>query len=299
MNETVENSILVVDDEAANHMFLSHLLSPDYTIFAAKNGQSAIKMAMELVPDLILLDIIMPEMNGYDVLSALKNNTETRNIPVIFITGLNSSEDEKKCLALEVVDYISKPFDRDIVKLRVRNHIKIVNQLRTIDLLSSTDHLTSLMNRRGFEKLLSSEWARSIREKMPISVMVLDVDRFKSYNDTYGHQQGDVALVEVARSITRSFGRSTDYAARWGGEEFVVLLPNTGSTGALEVAERIRANVEDMTIPLLDGGVTKITISIGVCTMIPTLGDNSEEFIKAADKSLYIAKETGRNRVCF
>ena len=298
MSKSVDNSILVVDDEAANHTFLTHLLSPEYTVFVAKNGQSAIKIARSVSPDLILLDILMPGMNGYDVFGALKSFDETRDIPVIFITGLNSNEDEKKGLAMEAVDYISKPFDKDIVRLRVRNHIKIVNQIRTINQLSSTDPLTHLLNRRGFEPLLFREWGRSIREKLPVSVMLLDADRFKEYNDTYGHQQGDTALVEVANSITQSCGRSTDYSARWGGEEFIVLLPNTEPAGALEVAERIRANIEAMAIPLLCGGETKITVSIGVNTIVPSLGDKIDDFIDAADKSLYKAKESGRNRVC-
>jgi len=240
----------------------------------------------------------MPGMSGYDVLSALKDINETRDIPVIFITGLNSHEDEKKGLALEAVDYISKPFDKDIVRLRVRNHVRIVNQIRTINQLSLVDHLTNILNRRGFENQLSREWGRAIREKMPISVMLLDVDKFKTYNDTYGHQQGDTALFEVAASITRSFGRSTDYAARWGGEEFIVLLPSTELAGAFDVAERIRTSIESLVIPLSTGEETRITISIGVNTIIPTRGDNVDEFINLADKSLYTAKKTGRNRVC-
>ena len=298
MDETQKNSILIVDDEKANLIVLTHILSPEYTIYTAKDGQDAIGKAGKLLPDLVLLDIIMPEMDGFEVLTTLKNTEETRAIPVIFITGLDSSEDEEKGLVLKAADYISKPFRAAIVKLRVGNQIQIVNQLRTIERLSMIDQLTNIPNRRSFDNRLNMEWNRAIREKTPISFLMMDVDKFKNYNDTYGHQQGDLVLQTVASVFARTLKRSGDFAARWGGEEFVVLLPNSEKDGAMLVAEQIRANVESEIIPIPDGGNTKVTISIGVNTLIPTGDSVLETFVSGADSALYTAKETGRNRVC-
>ena len=298
MDETKKNSILIVDDEKSNLMVLTHILSPEYTIYTAKDGQDAINKAGKLLPDLILLDIIMPEMDGYEVLTTLKNSAETRKIPVIFITGLDSSEDEEKGLVLKAADYIGKPFRPAIVKLRVGNQIQIVNQMRTIERLSMIDQLTNIPNRRSFDNRLNMEWNRAIREKAPISLLMTDVDKFKVYNDTYGHQQGDTVLQTVAAVYSRTLKRSGDFAARWGGEEFVVLLPNSDKNGALMVAEQIRANVESEIIPIPDGGNTKVTISIGVNTLMPTSDSSLEGFVSGADTALYTAKETGRNRVC-
>jgi diguanylate cyclase (GGDEF)-like protein len=295
---TETNSILIIDSDSANQVFLSSLLTPDYVVHIAADGRSGIKKAKEIIPDLILLDNIMPGMSGYDVLAALRSIEMTRDIPVIITSELSSAEDEQKGLASDAVDYIGKPFVKEIVKLRVRNHIKIINQMRIISCLNSTDQLTKIPNRRGFDNQINREWGRSIREKAPISVLMIDVDKFKDYNDEYGHQQGDAALVEAASAIERSLGRSTDYAARWGGEEFIALLPSTDLKGALDVAERIRSCIEQTDIPLVGGGNTRITVSVGVNTLIPSIGDAVYDFISAADKALYNAKDSGRNKVC-
>ena len=298
MESSVKNSILVVDDETANHIFLTKLLRPEYILYVAKDGKSGLQQAREILPDLILLDIIMPDISGYEVLATLKNENKTRDIPVIFITGLNSSEDEIKGLASNAADYINKPFNPEIVKLRVRNQIKIVNQIHTINRLSSTDQLTGIANRRGFDEQMEREWGRTIRENLPLSILIIDVDRFKTYNDTYGHQQGDVALQAIAKSLAGSVCRSSDFVARWGGEEFAVLLPNTALSGAVNVAEHIRENVEQTPIPLMSGDITRATISIGASTIIPTKDSSICDFIAQADKALYTAKNMGRNKVC-
>ncbi|MCL2877410.1 MAG: diguanylate cyclase [Acidobacteria bacterium] len=298
MDEIKKNSILIVDDEKSNLMVLTHVLSQEYTIFTAKDGHDAINKARKLLPDLILLDIIMPGLNGYEVLAKLKNSERTRDIPVIFITGLDSSEDEEKGLILNAADYISKPFRPAIIKLRIRNQIQIVNQLRTIERLSMIDQLTNIPNRRSFDNRLNMEWKRAIREKTTLSLFMIDVDKFKVYNDTYGHQQGDVVLRTVAEVFMRTIRRPGDFAARWGGEEFAVLLPTTDMIGALIVAEQIRANVEKAVIACPYGGITKVTISIGVNTKSPDGNSSLDGFISGADSALYAAKEKGRNRVC-
>ena len=297
MDDNKKNSLLIVDDEATNLKILNHILNPEYIVYSAATGEEALVIAKEKKPDLILLDIVMPEMDGYTVLKDLRSWEETEKIPVIFFSGLSSYEDEEKGLSLDAVDYISKPFSTKIVKLRVRNQIQIINQLRAIENLSMIDQLTNLPNRRSFDSRLSMEWKQAIREKTPVSLLMMDVDKFKNYNDTYGHQQGDVVLKTVAQVFLNSLKRPTDFAGRWGGEEFVVLLPNTPLCGALGIAELIRANVENAVIPCANNSGTKVTISIGVNTQTPVQCCCTDQFISSADEALYIAKQTGRNRV--
>ena len=264
MTGAKKNSLLIVDDEKSNILALTRILSQAYTIYAAKNGQDAIETAAEHMPDVILLDILMPEMDGYDVLAALKGSEKTRAIPVIIITGLDSPEDEEKGLALGAADYISKPFSPAIVKLRVQNQIQILNYIYTIKNLSLLDQLTGIANRRSFDERLRLEWGRAIRTETPISILILDLDNFKTYNDTYGHMQGDMLLQAVAKLFAHELKRAGDFIARWGGEEFIALLAHTDWGGALDVAERIRMHVEDAVIPLADGHATKTTVSIGI-----------------------------------
>jgi diguanylate cyclase (GGDEF)-like protein len=278
-------------------MMLSHILQSEYAVRIASDGESAIRIAEKYLPDLILLDILMPGMDGYQVFTALQNE-RTAHIPVIFITGLKNSDDEKKGLKLGAADFISKPFDDMIVKLRVQHQIRIINQLHTIEQLSMMDQLTGIPNRRNFDNRLRFEWGRAIRETSPISLLMIDIDHFKTYNDTYGHQQGDRALCMVAQVLTQALKRTSDFAARWGGEEFAVLLPNTDSRGGLEIAEQMRENAESSKVFCDNGDLTQLTISIGVNTHMPAFSCSIEEFILRSDKALYSAKNTGRNKVC-
>jgi len=293
-----KNAILIVDDEKMNLRVLVSILHPDYTVYTAKDGATAIEMAVEFMPDLILLDIVMPGMDGYEVLTVLKNNSKTKNIPIVFITGLGSHEAEEKGLALDAADYIVKPFSAAIVKLRVRNQIQIVNQIRTIERLSMVDKLTDIPNRRSFDQQLAAEWGRALRDNTPVSLLIADVDLFKGYNDTYGHIQGDQALKTVAKCLQGKLRRSSDLVARFGGEEFAVLLPNTDVEGAYEIAEQMRRDVEEAVILREDGSITKVTVSIGVHAQFLDKDITVSEFISKADKALYAAKKTGRNRVC-
>jgi diguanylate cyclase (GGDEF)-like protein len=297
--ETENNgSVLIVDDEKSNITTLTHILSSCHKIIAAKNGKDAIELAREFQPNVILLDIVMPEMDGYEVITQLKNSTKTRDIPVIFISGLSNAESEEKGLTLGASDYITKPFIPSIVKLRVRNQVMITEQIKMIRELSVTDMLTDLPNRRGFEHRLRLEWEHAKRNKSPLSVFFIDVDDFKNYNDIHGHVQGDSALKLVSATISASLNRSIDFVARWGGEEFVVLLPNTESLGALKAAENVRRNVENAGIPAANDAVSNVTISIGLYTAEPSLGGNIHDLINNADKALYTAKNSGRNKVC-
>jgi diguanylate cyclase (GGDEF)-like protein len=298
MESTRKNTLLVVDDDNSSLMMLSHILEKEYTVRIALDGLSAIRIAEKYAPDLILLDIIMPEMDGYQVFTALHQSEKTSHIPVIFITGLNNNHDEKRGLEMGAVDYISKPFDDTIVKLRVHHQIQIVNQLRTIEHLSMMDQLTGIANRRNFDNRLRAEWGRAMRENIPISLLIMDVDHFKGYNDTYGHQQGDKALCLMANVLTDTLKRTSDFAARWGGEEFAVLLPHTDSAGGLAISEQIRKNIEISELLCDNGDITKLTVSIGIISHIPTTDCSIGDFFSGADRALYNAKNSGRNRVC-
>ena len=300
----MKNTILVVDDQETTITLLTKILSPLYTVCSAQCGKDAIVFAEEHQPDIILLDILMMDMDGYAVLSELKKSDKTKNIPVIFITTLTDDAEEEKGLKMGAVDYITKPFSPAIVKLRIRNQIRILENLQTIENLSKIDQLTNLPNRRSFEEKISLEWARALRDQIPISILMIDVDFFKNYNDTYGHQQGDIALKTVANIFMETIKRPCDFAARWGGEEFTVLLPGTDSPGALEVAEKIRKCVENTEIKNSETLKTKVTVSIGVYTIAPggkstSASHSIDEFVSGADKALYEAKEKGRNRTCY
>jgi len=297
MSDKKEFTILITDDEKFNLDILGSILSPHYNILISKNGTRALELARSNAPDLILLDVMMPDMTGFEVITKLKESNDTVNIPVIFITGLTDPADEEKGFFLGAVDYITKPFNKAIVKARVNTHIKIIDHMRTIERIGLIDPLTRVANRRGFETRFDAEWGRSIREQSPISFMIMDIDKFKVYNDTYGHQQGDIALKTFAETASNALGRANDFIARWGGEEFVILLSNTDMEGAEEVAENVRKAVEDSIIYTEDEDVTRVTVSIGVNSVVPTAETSTADFIKAADKALYDAKENGRNRV--
>ncbi|MDR2578165.1 MAG: diguanylate cyclase [Chitinispirillales bacterium] len=292
-----KNKILIVDDDEFNTMTLDHILRPTYEILTANDGKSGLRIARESVPDLILLDIIMSSMSGFEVIAELKREDALSRIPVIFITSLNAAKDEEKGLALGAADYITKPFNISIVKARVNTYIQMMKYIRTIELFGKTDTLTGLTNRRGFDERVKVEWSRAIREKEPLSVLMIDADKFKVYNDTYGHMQGDILLKAMGGIFSKTVKRTSDLVSRWGGEEFSILLPNTDLEAATAIAEQIRANVEKAVVPLPDGTPTRITISIGVNSMVPAIGNAINDFLIDADNFLYAAKEAGRNRV--
>lgn len=308
--------ILIVDDSLLNQEVLRRILAQEfsggetagnqdeaertlYTIATAKSGTEALDMVAQDSPDLVLLDIIMPGISGFEVLARLQESEITKKIPVIIISGLDQEGDEEKGLLLGAVDYVAKPFKKSIVLARIKTHLKIIGQMRIIEQLSYIDTLTNIPNRRNFDNRMATEWGRSIREKTPIGFLMIDVDRFKLFNDNYGHQQGDVALKTVASVIQSTLKRSSDLAARWGGEEFAVLLPNTPIEGVLLIAENIRKNIEAAVVPSIgEHPPLKITISIGATSLIPGVNSSIPEFFEQADQALYTAKESGRNRVC-
>lgn len=300
LNTERDFSILIVDDEKSNIDVLSGILRPHYKVYIAKSGTEAVKRAKANKPDLILLDIIMPEMDGFEVLSIMKEDDVTRDIPIIFITGLNSVNDEERGFFLGAVDYITKPFNHSIVKARVKNHLQIVKQMRTIERLGLIDALTEIPNRRSFNSKLKSSWETAIKTNSPISLIAIDVDDFKKYNDKYGHPQGDALLFNISQVMKKSLFRGTDFIARIGGEEFSVLLPNTDLQGAVETAKRIHCNVYKTKIcNSRDNTISSCTVSIGVSSICPNQDSDIKLFVERSDELLYTAKENGKNRVCY
>ncbi len=293
-----ESTLLVVDDEKQNRLLLTELFEGEYKVIQAKNGLQALERARSHAPDLILLDVLMPEMDGMATIRALKREDATRNIPVIFITALDSPTDEEQGLNLGAVDYIAKPFHPSIVRVRVRNHLQIVHQRRLLEQLAALDGLTGIPNRRRFDESYALEWRRCQRAGQPLSLVVADVDHFKAYNDTLGHAAGDRVLQEVAAVLRQCARRPGDLAARYGGEEFVLLLPETGAQDAQMLAEELRAKLEarGLTHPASPVGAS-VTLSIGGASTTPMQAEADPAFFPLADAALYQAKASGRNCV--
>lgn len=290
--------ILIVDDEPFNINLLNAVLKADYKIMVATSGAQALKGAAAGKPDLILLDIMMPEMDGYEVIRRLKADDATQNIPVIFITAMGNAEDETRGFELGAVDYITKPFNRSVVKARVRTHMHVKRKNDLLERLVSIDGLTEIPNRRAFDEIREREWRRSMRVGQYISIAMIDVDMFKQYNDNFGHGAGDECLMRIAREISRCVRRPGDFVARYGGEEFGVVLTDTDSVGAMHVGNLFRSAIAALEIPHAFSEVAPyVTISVGIATAVPTPAITPEMLTEAADMMLYQAKKAGRNKV--
>lgn len=304
-NETdsPEFSILVVDDAPENVMLLSLILKDLGTVSSALSGREAIDKALENPPDLILLDIQMPELDGYDVIRALKEDPKTENVPVIFVTGLSDEGDEEKGLKLGAIDYITKPYKPAVVIARVRNHLRLreyamrLEQLNEeLERLATTDALTSAYNRRYFMSKLDEEVKRVRRYKRPSSLMMIDVDYFKKINDTFGHDVGDHVLIALVKLLEDKV-RQLDTVARIGGEEFAILMPETSEKDALILVNRLLDAARAAAITIADDTV-RFTISVG-CTEFDADTVDGEGILKMADMALYDAKRSGRDQVVF
>ena len=290
--------ILIIDDIPANIKSLNGILAEDYEISFATDWKTGLEIAERTNPDLILLDIMMPEMDGFEICRRLKAGSATRAIPVIFITALDGEADEEKGLAIGAADYITKPFHPAIVLLRVRNHIMFKLQRDRLETLTLTDGLTEIANRRFFDQHLEQEWQRCLRANDPLSAIMMDIDHFKAFNDNYGHAAGDDCLRSVALALAEVPSRPGDVVARIGGEEFACLLSGTDAEGAVVVARQLCAAVSRLAIPHAHSDVTDcVTISAGIGCVKPTSDDTPVSLIKRADEMLYEAKEAGRNRI--
>lgn len=291
--------ILIVDDTPTNIHVLAESLRMEYRVRVASSGKAAFEIIAKLgPPDLILLDVMMPEMDGYEVCRRLKQSPETKNVPVIFVTAKSDAVDEEYGLKLGAVDYIAKPFHLPIVTARVRNHINLKIKTDLLESQAMLDGLTNIPNRRRFDETLESEWKRAVRSGTPLSLIMADIDFFKRYNDNYGHGVGDDCLKKVASSLASSTDRPSDLVAQYGGEEFAVILPETDAVGAHTIAERFRSHLESMQIPHEYSDTSNfVTVSVGLACVTPNVGMTKTDLLKLADDMLYQAKETGRNTV--
>jgi diguanylate cyclase (GGDEF)-like protein len=294
--------ILVVDDVVENVDVLFHLLKADYTLAAARNGLKALRMVEKRPPDLILLDIMMPEMDGYEVCRRLKEKNATREIPIIFITSLSEAIDEARAFNLGAVDYITKPFQPIVVKARIRTHLNLKQKSDMLEAMVCLDGLTNIFNRRKFDRTLKQEWKRTFRNNRSLAMIMIDIDHFKLFNDHYGHIEGDECLKKVANVLHDALNRPGDFLARYGGEEFAVLLPETDMKGACHVAEKMRQIILDLKIANAQSTIAPyVSISLGVAVYQPSSDENFAspvDLIAAADSMLYAAKKNGRNQVC-
>jgi diguanylate cyclase (GGDEF)-like protein len=320
--------ILIVDDSPDGQLLIKSILKAEgYTdLSTAESALDAFKLlgmdnpttvATEI--DLILMDIVMPEMDGIEACRLIKSFEYLRDIPIIIVTATGQAKELQMAFAAGAIDYIPKPLNKAELLARVRSALKLKHEMdcrkarekellrvkkqleqanQILQRLSSLDGLTGIANRRRFDEFLEQEWRRATRDATPLSLILIDIDFFKAYNDTYGHQIGDDCLKQVANMLSSKLNRSGDLVARYGGEEFVVLLPGTEVKGAAVIAKGLCAGVEALKIAHSNSQISdRVTISLGVASAIPELNSSPADLISAADQALYQAKQEGRNRV--
>jgi len=292
--------LLVVDDQPIHLQVLYRALSADHQLFMATGGAQALKLVREQNPDLVLLDVVMPDMDGFEVLQQLKSSLDTSGIPVIFVTAHGGDEIETQCLHAGAVDFISKPINPSVVRARVKTHLTLKFQSDFLRDMAFLDGLTGVSNRRQFDDRLPMEWGRAQRKGTALTVIMLDVDSFKAYNDHYGHQAGDDCLRQIAAALKNALRRPTDLVARYGGEEFVCLLPDTGFDDGMLLGQRLLDAVRAMAIPHhFSKAQPVVTISVGVATREgPGPDGRAGYLVSLADAQLYQAKHGGRAQVC-
>lgn len=298
MPDSRKPSVLIVEDDKTIQALLAAVLGGAWEVRTAGTGEAALSQAAERAPDIILLDIGLPDLDGLEVCRRLKANPRLEQVPVVFLTARTSGEDEIDGLEAGGIDYITKPINPAVLKARLRNHLELKQNRDELVRLARTDGLTGLYNRRTFDDLLRREWRRLARTGEPLAVIMMDVDHFKLYNDTYGHGGGDLCLQRVARAAVGALQRPADVVARYGGEEFVALLPVTKLEGAIAVAEAIRAAVAGLEIPHTASKTSAhVTVSLGAACTVPQPDKDPASLLALADQQLYAAKSEGRNRV--
>lgn len=322
MKQNNQGDILVADDQPENVRLLTDVLHTNgYKVRTVLSGNQALQVVESKPPELILLDIIMPDISGFEVCEKLKRNPVTQHIPVIFLSALSNPSDRVKAFEKGGVDYIIKPFFFAEVLCRIKTHITIYRQKRslameiakkekiqaeleqasrTLERLANLDGLTEVANRRHFDRYLATEFLRLKREKLPLSLIMIDVDDFHSYNNLYGHLEGDDCLIKIVQTMKNVLKRPADLLVRYGGEEFAVILPNTPLNGAIEVAREIQEEISNLAIIHEDSMVSEyVTLSLGIASMIPTSELSPQNLIKKADVALFQAKKQGKNRCCY
>lgn len=292
--------LLVVDDQPINIQVMYQAFAGECQVFMATSGEQALTICKDNPPDLILLDVVMPGMDGFEVCTRLKADEATRNIPVMFVTAHTDSAQETHGLSIGAVDFIAKPINPAVVRARVKTQLTLKFQSDLLRKLVFLDGLSGVYNRRYFDQQLVIEWARSSRSTTPLSVLMIDVDYFKAFNDRYGHQAGDDCLRQIATALKTSLKRPADLVARYGGEEFACILPDTAIDDALMLARGMETRVRDLHIKHETSDVANktVSISVGVATRIVDSAGDAAALLGLADAQLYQAKQTGRARVC-
>lgn len=302
--------ILLVDDEEINRILLTSIINDrgDCEILCAKNGAEAIDLSKRYQPDLIILDILMPVLTGFEVMEVLKQNTCTNNIPVIFISALSETDHEAHAFRLGACDYIHKPFHSDIVQARIGLQLKLIEQRDLLDELVHIDPLTAIANRRKFTQDFKTQWLKCLAENQPLTIAMIDIDCFKLHNDSFGHTSGDQVLKQVASTLAstlNSINHNNDHlVARYGGEEFILLMPCTKAAEVKRVIELCRLEIEKLDVRIQDPQMqahpinnNTLTISLGGVTCKPTEELSPTWLLNAADALLYDAKKSGKNQV--
>ena len=289
--------ILIIDDSPVQANFLSSILAPDYTVTVVNTAEAGLEQAKKEDYSLILLDVIMPGIDGFQLLKMLQEEVVLSHTPVILITSLNDIQHEEQGLTLGAVDYITKPFHPAIVQARVNTHIKLYRYRTQIEREATVDQLTGVPNRRRYDEISVQRWQDAIRLGVPFSICMFDIDKFKVYNDTFGHPAGDKVIKSVAEAASSMLRRGTDFFARYGGEEFVALIMGGGSENDFAHLQKVRQAVEDLHIPHNPELGPWVTVSIGGITVLPRLESSFDTYLKMADTMLYDAKRYGRNQV--
>lgn len=290
-----KSKILIVDDEKSNLKILSEFLGADAEIMLAKSGRQALEKATQALPDIILLDVVMPDMDGFEVLKKLKASAGTRLIPVIFITGLTDLQFEEKGLALGASDYIIKPIHEQLVKARVNLHLQLVRQRRLLEQVALIDPLTGLPNRRKYEEVSNTEWRNAVRHSSYFSVALLNIDGFRAFNEAHGYAAGDDLLSKIANQLAQQIKRAKDLVARFGGQEFVMLLPGTDPTGAKKALEKCISAISGIQTSYLSQTPGALSVSIGGISLVPTMSHDFDEVMVSLRQKLNQAQQAGKN----
>jgi diguanylate cyclase (GGDEF)-like protein len=301
----VSPRVLVVDDDIFMRLQLRRAMEQEgYEVIEATNGEQGLEDYNRVRPDIVLLDAVMPVMDGFTFCAKLQALPSGDRTPVLMITGLEDEESVAQAFAVGATDYVTKPIHWAVLRQRVKRLIQqsqLYRQLESanqvLQRLASVDGLTQLANRRCFDEHLYQEWQRMSREQAPLSLILCDIDFFKAYNDTYGHQAGDDCLHQIAKTISSCAKRPADLAARYGGEEFALVLPSTQSGGGVKVAQDIQHKVQALQLPHRSSQASQyVTLSLGIATIVPPVNSNPSTIVTAADKALYKAKAVGRNQ---
>ncbi|MBP7901703.1 MAG: diguanylate cyclase [Spirochaetes bacterium] len=292
------NKVLIIEDSLSFAAYLSDVLSDSYAVSVAHNASDGLRTALTVQPEIILLDLVLPDVDGYEAFKSIKANKMLSDIPIIFVSAVSEIKDQTRGLELGAVDYIVKPINPDIVRAKIKNHIKIKHDFERLENISLKDPLTMVGNRRLFDERLDAEWRRAKRDGFSLGLFMLDIDFFKNFNDTEGHIAGDKCLKAVAGAISTSLKRGGDIVARYGGEEFAAILPGINLEAAQRVAERIIENVKKLQIRHPDSSVSEfVMLSIGGAIALPCAETEMFDIVKKADVALYSAKKNGRNRI--